>query len=227
MKPLSQYPVSFPFGATSDPYSPSNPHKGDDHAAPYGTPIDVNGVVIGLVGSTGLSTGNHCHIGRFVGGRATNPNGGGFRFNDAVVTEIGQDATNGKYVRVQADDASWVYLHMSDNSKVKVGDKLQGADMPSTVDRELSGELLTAFFTPEQIKDQGGEAFIQSWAGTESNSMIKALYESPQFRNKRLDAEQTAAELRDAQARIKDLESSPPDGQKPIILKPNTVYQTP
>lgn len=124
MKDASQYPVSFPYGATSSPYSPSNPHKGDDRAAPGGTPINVNGTVIGLVGTTGYSTGNHLHLGKFVNGTATNPNGQGFNLQNPVVDSTGYDATNGNYVRIRdAQGVIWVYLHLS-QINVKKGDVL-------------------------------------------------------------------------------------------------------
>lgn len=101
-------------------------HNGIDYGCPTGTPIVVNGVTIGISGATGAVTGPHCHVGKWVGGNSVNPGvGNGFKFNNAVVTEVGQDAVNGKYVRVQGDGASWVYLHMSDNGKVKVGQVLQ------------------------------------------------------------------------------------------------------
>jgi len=115
MATAQDYPVTFPYGAKSAPYGTSALpyHRGEDRYMPSGTPILVNGVQIGLSGATGFVTGAHLHIGRWVGGRDTNPGGGGFYFNNAVVTEVGQDATNGKFVRVQGDGASWVYLHMS------------------------------------------------------------------------------------------------------------------
>lgn len=132
MKDASQYPITQPYG-----YDPSYPlnggnHLGVDYGCPVGTPIVVNGVTIGLSGSTGAVTGPHLHVGRWVNGKATDPGKGGFSFNSAQVTEVSQDPTNGKFVRVQGDGASWVYLHMSDNSKVKVGQVLQGDNMSST-----------------------------------------------------------------------------------------------
>lgn len=125
------YPVTTPFG-----YVPGYPlnngfHNGIDYGCPSGTPIVVNGVTIGLSGNTGYSSGAHCHVGRWVNGAATNPNGGGATFNSAVVTQINNDSVNGNYVRVQGDGASWVYLHMSNNQLVSVGQVLtpKGDDM--------------------------------------------------------------------------------------------------
>lgn len=127
MKDLWTYPVSFPYGATSSPYSKTNPHKGEDRAAPTGTPIPVNGHVIGEVGNTGYSFGSHCHVGKWKGGVSHNPNGGGETLADtAVVTQVDTvgKTNNGKFVRVNAGGYDWVYLHLS-KVNVKVGDKLK------------------------------------------------------------------------------------------------------
>lgn len=104
-------------------------HNGIDYGCPEGTPIVVNGITIGISGATGYVTGPHLHVGKWNGGTVMNPGSGGFSFKSAVVTEINEDPTNGKYVRVQGDGHSWVYLHMSDNKKVKVGQTLEGDDM--------------------------------------------------------------------------------------------------
>lgn len=131
MRDASTYPVTFPYGATSPPYGTASMpyHRGDDRAMPTGTPVIVNGVTIGLSGSTGASTGPHLHIGQFVGGQDKNPLGQGFTLDNATVTEIGSDATNGNFVRVHGSGVDWVYLHLSNNKLVKVGDKLQGGNM--------------------------------------------------------------------------------------------------
>src|ERR1044072_9088557 len=124
-KTAQDYKVTFGYGATGAPYgTKENPyHRGEDRAMPQGTPVLVNGVQIGLSGMTGWADGPHLHVGRFVNGKDTNPGGGGFSFKNAEVTEINEDSVNGKYVRVQADGASWVYLHL-DKKTAKVGQKL-------------------------------------------------------------------------------------------------------
>ena len=120
------YPITTPYGKVAGYPLNNGFHNGIDYGCPTGTPVVVNGVTIGLSGATGYVTGAHLHVGRWVNGTVTNPQvGGGFQFNNAVVSEIGYDTTNGNYVRVQADGASWVYLHLS-KTLVKVGQVLQG-----------------------------------------------------------------------------------------------------
>lgn len=128
MATAKDYPVTTPYGQV--PGYPLNGgfHNGIDYGAPSGTPVVVNGKTIGLVGATGYVTGAHLHVGRWVGGTVTNPGvGGGFSFNSAVVTQVDTvgNSNNGKFVRIQGDGASWVYLHLS-QINVSVGQSLQG-----------------------------------------------------------------------------------------------------
>lgn len=153
MTNIPDYPVTTPYGQV--PGYPLNNgfHNGIDYGCPVATPVVVNGVTIGLSGNTGYSSGPHCHVGRWVNGSSTDPGvGNGFNFHNAVVTECKEDATNGKYVRVYGDGASWVYLHMSDNSKVSVGKVLQGDDM--TIDDALARRL----YTLSTLMAQSGDA---------------------------------------------------------------------
>lgn len=127
MADASTYPITTPYGQVAGYPLNNGFHNGIDYGCPVGTPVVVNGVTIGLSGATGYVTGPHLHVGRWIGGTVTNPVGG-FHFNNAVVTQISSDSVNGNYVRIQADGASWVYLHLS-KQLVTVGQVLQGGNM--------------------------------------------------------------------------------------------------
>jgi murein DD-endopeptidase MepM/ murein hydrolase activator NlpD len=148
-KQAKDYPVTFPYGATGAPYNKTYPHRGDDRIMPKGTPVVVNGVQIGLSGSTGWATGPHLHIGKWAG-VAYNPRGLGFSFQNAKVTQVDtlDNDANGRYVRVQADGYSWVYLHLSAVT-CKVGQVLKvRAPLPIPIIRKfhtvVAGDTVTA-----------------------------------------------------------------------------------
>lgn len=125
----SDYPVTTPYG-----FVPGYPlhggfHQGIDYGCPIGTPVSVNNIIIGLSGNTGYTFGPHLHVGRWVNGAPTPPSDG-FSFSSAVVSEIDDigNTDNGKFVRLQADGASWVYLHLS-QINVLLGQTLKGNTM--------------------------------------------------------------------------------------------------
>ena len=129
MAQLADYPISFPFGATSAPYSTAHPHRGDDRAAPINTPIIVKGTTIGFVGLTGNTTGPHCHIQEWktTKDNVRKPQNA---FKGGTVIEVDSAGTSGdgsfgKYVTIQSSDG-WndSYCHMSSVS-VKVGDVIK------------------------------------------------------------------------------------------------------
>lgn len=79
---------------------------------------------------------------------------------------------------------------------------VKGDNMPSTVNIERVNELFVAFWTRPQIEAEAKLAgktaseWLNGWVGTESNTLIQTLAESPQYRNKRLDAENELAVLK-------------------------------
>ena len=123
-KKIWDYPISDVYGYSKNYFNYKFFHSGVDRAALKGTPIPVNGVKIGEVGTTGYSTGNHSHVGKYLGWKSINPKSGGKTLRGAIVTQVGEDSRNGKYVRVQSGIYSWVYLHMSKQT-VKRGQRLR------------------------------------------------------------------------------------------------------
>lgn len=174
------YPITFPYGATSAPYSSTNPHKGEDRAAPKGTQVPVNGVLIGTVGTTGFSTGNHLHVQKFslATGNRVHPRGGGKTLPNAVVTHVDTEGATGKgkFVRVRSGSYDWEYLHL-DTIKVKVGEKL-GEDMTTKSTAIMLVRTLTHEHNPP-------EKVWKNWVGL-NDKQLKArldnVYKSDWFK---------------------------------------------
>lgn len=127
------FPISTKFG-----YVPGYPlnngfHTGEDRATGQkdNIPVTVNGVVIGITGTSGASDGIHLHVDRYLNGKPTNPQGGGKTVSGAKVATVGYDSKNGHYVHIQdADGSRWGYRHLKPGSiRVQAGQELKGEDM--------------------------------------------------------------------------------------------------
>lgn len=135
MKNAAQYPISFPYGATSAPYSSSHPHRGDDRACPIGTPVIINGITIGLTGATGKVTGPHLHIQESLNSY-TNTRKPQNAFKPGTVVNIDPNGTQGdgsfgKFITIRnADGWDDSYCHLSQINVTK--GQIIGGDMPIT-----------------------------------------------------------------------------------------------
>ena len=170
------YQISFPFGATSAPYSPASPHKGEDRIMPVGTSVVVNGVQIGLSGNTGYSSGAHLHIGKFTqNGTLMAPLGQGFYFNNARVITVGSDATNGNYVRLMADSYYYVYCHLSSQT-CYVGQVLtppQQQPAPKPVDGDIMNTALgTELYRTSLHREPESNEAAGHWNGQNAGNAI-------------------------------------------------------
>ncbi len=122
------YGVTFPYGATSAPYSPGSPHRGNDRPTPSGTPVVIGGVTIGLTGATGLVTGPHLHTQAGPDPKAQQTvNPGPYEFKPGTVVETGTASQWGNYVIVRVGTHHIVYAHLS-QINVSQG-KVLGGDM--------------------------------------------------------------------------------------------------
>lgn len=131
----SDYKVSFPYGATTAPYSPSSPHRGNDRACLTGTSVVIGSVTIGITGSTGLTTGPHLHTqaGRDEWAQTTiDPTG--HEFKPGVVVKTGTGSQWGKYVCVKTGDVNVFYCHLS-SIKVTVNQTIGGSMNQEEVDK--------------------------------------------------------------------------------------------
>jgi hypothetical protein len=155
------YPVTEGFGYHADYPLNNGFHNGIDYGCPVGTPVIVNGVTIGLSGATGAVTGPHLHVGRWVGGTATDPTvGGGKNVSGAVVYDTGNDSTNGNYVRISdADGSLWVYLHLSKIEATK-GQVLKGGNMPTIATKDIVGSLAYAYLNDDLQRNPSLDGYI-------------------------------------------------------------------
>lgn len=153
------YPVNFPYGATSAPYSRLHPHRGDDRACPSGTPIVIGSTTIGLTGATGKVIGAHLHIQEWKGDYA-NTRKPQNAFKTGVVTNIDPNGTQGdgsfgKFITIRSVDGwSDSYCHLSEIN-VKVGQVLKSAPKEDNVAVKL--DLSTAKYLAYTILGRDGK----------------------------------------------------------------------
>lgn len=159
---VKDFAVSFPYGATSAPYSASHPHRGRDYGCPSGTPLVVEGQQIGLSGATGKVIGAHTHVQEWKGDYANTrePNNA---FQPGTVTNIDPNGTQGdgsfgKFITVQnADGWNDSYCHLSEID-IAVGDILGVETMNIDDVKNLANEMLDKDRLPMSDADAGALA---------------------------------------------------------------------
>lgn len=137
------YPVTFPYGTTREPYSSQHPHKGADRSMPVGIPVVVAGVTIALSGRSGSFNGipnsPHCHTqaGTDLATQKTvDPKPFEFKPGTVVALRTIDEKQWGRYITIQNESGMYVtYAHL-DKVMVKIGQviKKETISMPTKED---------------------------------------------------------------------------------------------
>lgn len=185
-KTAKDYPVTFPYGATSWPYTSSSPHRGEDRSMPLRTPVEVNNTLIGYAGTTGFSTGVHTHTQKVENYQVVNPKGGGFDVPEpTVVYDVGYDGDSvGNYVRfVDGDGVDWSIFHL-DEITVEINEKLGKSMYPTEEDVNYFFDTYLRYApTQRQIELYTGrpwQELMNNVCGTLRNSLEDQSYKVSQ-----------------------------------------------
>lgn len=108
------YRVTFPYGKTSDPYTPASPHRGDDYPTPKGTPIVIGSTTIGTTGDTGYVFGAHLHVQEWQGNASvTRKPQNAFKGGTVVDLSTNKDQGSwGRFITIQKDGWNTTYAHL-------------------------------------------------------------------------------------------------------------------
>jgi len=166
MATAKDYPINFPYAATSAPYSPSRPHRGDDRACPTGTPVVIGSTTIGLTGATGYTFGAHLHIQEWSGSysntrKPQNSFKGGTVTNGDLTGTRG-DGSFGKFITITSGGWNTTYAHLS-KINVKVGQVISGTATGGNDVFETDAEVAEAY---KLLRGNAGTAAERkSWIG--------------------------------------------------------------
>lgn len=128
------YAVTFPYWATSAPYSAAKPHRGNDRPCPSGTPVIIGDTTIGWTGMTGWAIGAHLHTqaGTDINCQNTfNPTP--LEFQPGAVAARGWGDQWGNYVIIRVGSQYICYAHLS-QTNVSVGQVINGSTQGGSVE---------------------------------------------------------------------------------------------
>lgn len=186
----SDYPVTFPYGATDSPYSAASPHRGNDRACPMDTPIVIAGTVIGFTGSSGMSTGPHLHIQEWQG-NAANTRLPQNEFKGGTVVNLDANPNQGswgRYITIQKDGWNTTYCHLN-SIVVSKGQVITEEQMINDDDIGILRILHSEIGGWDLNRTHAGEfdqLFRDAWRGHSLRELIFAQWNAPQqFRNAR------------------------------------------
>lgn len=175
----TQNPVTLPFGATTDGYTPANPHRGTDFgwAGPDGYSIyaveDCTLVYRELNGDDGNAL--YAQVGDHLWGY----------LHLAPGTALSGSVKQGQYIgrMGQSGNADGVHLHLA----LKVNDVYtdpykyikEREVTVSTIGEIEFNRLFVGFFGPITVENPVSENDRKNWIGKESNTVIRSMFEDP------------------------------------------------
>lgn len=186
---VQDFPINFPYGATSAPYSAAHPHRGDDRACPVGTAVIIGGQTIGLTGATGNVTGAHLHLQEWKDNYA-NTRKPQNSFQGGTVTNIDPTGTQGdgsfgKFITIQTSDG-WndTYCHLS-QINVKIGDVVGMDKVDQNASKQLQFSLLGRNGLSGRAYALDGSTGYP-WVGADLNlKLIDDIFNSPEAKQYR------------------------------------------
>lgn len=191
------YPTTFPFGATSEPYSAAHPHKGNDHPTPMRTPLIIGDTLVGYTGNSGEYMGMkyapHLHI---QAGRdewvqqVLDPNP--YEFKPGMVVHAARASQWGNYVIIRLDNGVYVcYAHL-DEIVVKEGQQIGGRKV-KVRDNIIAARIVFSEVKGDKFQDvHNGKAdafIISNFGDMEFDKFLIKIWQrkdSEDFRNRRM-----------------------------------------
>lgn len=186
----SDYSVTFPYGETSDPYSPASPHRGDDYPCPQGTLIVIGSTTIGTTGATGFVFGAHLHVQEWQGNASiTRKPQNAFKGGTVVNLSTNKDQGSwGRFITIHKDGWNTTYAHL-DTINVSIGQVITEEQMINDDDIGILRILHSEIGGWDLNRTHAGEfdqLFKDAWRGHSIRELIWAQWNAPQqFRNTR------------------------------------------
>lgn len=165
------FPITFPYGATSSPYSQANPHRGNDRKMPTGTKVQIGSTALGSSGNTGASNGPHLHTQEWLQ-TVSNVRKPQNEFKGGTVVNTGIGPTWGLFVTIKCEDGWNIsYCHLSKIS-VKIGDKIDDTE-EEMIDKEMA---IWLWRTSQKMVYSPTDKQIKSIIGKNVTDVLKDWY---------------------------------------------------
>lgn len=190
MATLINYPINFAYGAQDGLYYGPNGkvgkyHRGNDRAAPNGTPITIGPYTIGWVGATGLAFGDHCHTQACTAGRqwADDLNPGMYEFKYGTVVQAGWHNQFGNYVMIRVGGVDITYAHLS-RINVSANQVLAAPQAPANQgDNEVADRNQANVLYQAILMRNGDEGGLNNYTGRNANQIASEMLNSQERKN--------------------------------------------